>query len=519
MVTQDQHEVIAFLSRPATHGQECARVETIETHSAIVFLAGTRALKLKRAVRYDYLDFSTVARRRECCEAEVAINRRTAPGLYRGVAVVTRDPLGTLTLDGNGTPLEWLVDMTRFDSEALAERLAERHALGQPTMLELGRAVARMHASAPSCRSMRGGADAIRWVIDGNTTSLASFGERVFPAATLGALTARSTATLDRAAALLDVRAGDGRVRQCHGDLHLRNIVMLEGRPTPFDAVEFNDDISCIDVWYDVAFLLMDLWRRGLPRHANVVMNEYVRATSDLEGLALLPLFLGLRAAVRAKTSATAGTLADQLETRAAHVTEAQGYLDLALTLLQTRPPALVAIGGYSGSGKSTQAATIAPGLGAAPGALHLRSDVIRKDLFGVSALQPLPAAAYAPEVNARVYARMRELAGAALEARRAVVCDGVYADAGERAALMAVGRSAGVPVAAIWLQAPDATLLSRVRARRHDASDATADVVRQQLDHVTPPDDWVPLDATGPVEATCAMVRAAIGANGITAD
>ncbi len=519
MVTQDQREVIAFLSRPETHGQECARVETIDTHSAVVFLAGTRALKLKRAVRYDYLDFSTVARRRECCEAEVAINRRTAPSLYRGVAVVTRDPFGLLTLDGNGTPVEWLVDMTRFDTEALADRLAERHALGLPTMLELGRIVARMHASAPICRSMRGGADAIRWVIDGNTTSLASFGEHVCSAATGGALTARSIAALGQATALLDVRAGQGRVRQCHGDLHLRNIVMLDGRPTPFDAVEFNDDIACIDVWYDVAFLLMDLFRRGLARHANAVMNEYVRATGDIEGLALLPLFLGLRAAVRAKTSATAATLDDQLETRAAHVTEAQGYLDLALTLLQPRSPALVAIGGYSGSGKSTQAATIAPGLGPVPGALHLRSDVIRKDLFGVPALQPLPAEAYSPEVSARVYARMRELAAVALAAHHAVVCDGVYADAGERTAVTAVGRAAGVPVAAVWLHAPDATLLSRVRARRHDASDATADVVRQQLGHVTPPDDWVRLDATGPVEATGAMVRAAIGANGITAD
>ena len=248
MVTQDQREVVAFLSRPETHGQECARVETIETHSAVVFLAGTRALKLKRAVRYDYLDFSTVERRRRCCEAEVAINRRAAPGLYRGVAVVTRDPLGTLTLDGHGTPVEWLVDMTRFDSDALADRLAERHALGLPTMLELGRAVAGMHATAPMCRSTRGGAAASRWVIDGNATSLASVGARVFPAAALSALTSRSIAALDLVAPLLDARATQGRVRQCHGDLHLRNIVMLDGRPTPFDAVEFNDDIACIDV-------------------------------------------------------------------------------------------------------------------------------------------------------------------------------------------------------------------------------------------------------------------------------
>lgn len=515
MVLDEQREVLDALSRPVTFGPACTAVERVDTHSAAVFLAGDRAWKLKRAVRYDYLDFSTVERRKQCCEAELALNARTAPSIYRRVVALTREADGTLLLDGAGVPVEWLLEMRRFDGEALGDRLAERHALGLPTMQALGHAVAVMHATAAVSRD-RGGAAAMRWVIDGNAGFFASCAEDVLPQARHEVVTARTRALFERLAARLDERASRGLVRQCHGDLHLRNIVLLDGRPTPFDAIEFNDAISHIDVWYDVAFLLMDLWRRGLRRHANVVLNEYARTSGDLDGLAVLPLFLACRAAVRAKTSATAATLATSGEARATLVSTARTYLALAESLLDPRPAALVAISGFSGSGKSTQAATLAPDLGPVPGALHLRSDIIRKDMFGVPAGDTLPAAAYAPHVGVRVYARLAELATGALATGHAVVCDAVYADAAARAAIAAVAARAGVPFAAVWLDAPDATLLSRVTARRHDASDADADVVRQQVARVQPPADWVHLDATADAESTQGRMRAALAGRGI---
>ena len=221
----------------------------------------------------------------------------------------------------------------------------------------------------------------------------------------------RACANSTIVAALLDERRASGFVRQCHGDLHLRNIVLLDGRPTLFDGVEFNDKIACTDVLYDLAFLLMDLWRRGLPRHANAVWNRYLSDTGDLDGLSLLPLFLSCRAAVRAKTSATAARL--QPDARRGNELQAlaREYLAMAERLLHPPRPCLVAVGGFSGTGKSTLALGLAPSVGAVPGAVVIRSDEIRKRLSGVSPLDRLGPEGYSSEMSERVYATVAERA------------------------------------------------------------------------------------------------------------
>jgi aminoglycoside phosphotransferase family enzyme len=303
MITEDQTAVIKFLAAPSTHGG--APVECIDTHASLVFLAGTRAYKLKRAVRFDYLDFSTSERRRILCEAEVRLNRRTAPRLYRGVVAVTRQDDGSHALGGSGRPVDWLVEMNRFPQEALLDRLASVGALDIDLMSPLAATIAEFHKSAEH-RAGHGGKAGMSWVIDGNAAGFEEFGKACLDPSVAYRVTDVSRRQLDRHVDLLERRRESGFVRQCHGDLHLRNIVLLDGRPTIFDGVEFNDEIACTDVLYDLAFLLMDLWRRGLPRHANIVWNRYLVETADLEGIALLPLFLSCRAAVRAKTSATA---------------------------------------------------------------------------------------------------------------------------------------------------------------------------------------------------------------------
>jgi aminoglycoside phosphotransferase family enzyme/predicted kinase len=477
----DQHTVIEFLGASATHAGE--RVERIDTHSAIVFLAGARAWKLKRAVRYDYLDFSTPSRRQAMCEAEVRLNRRTAPALYHGVVAVTRERDGSLALGGAGTPIDWVVEMERFDQEALFDRLAEAGRLDLALMPPLAAGIARFHGAA-EVRRDHGGKAGMTWVVEGNAADFARYGARLFDSADYARVTDDSYGELERHGALLDTRRETGFVRQCHGDLHLRNIVLLDGTPTLFDAVEFNDEIACIDVVYDLAFLLMDLWRRQLTRHANAIWNGYLDDTNDVDGVPLLPLFLSCRAAVRAKTSATAAGLQGDA-TRANELQQsAREYLAMAQGLLHPRRPCLVAVGGLSGSGKSTLAAGLAPAIGSVPGAIVLRSDVLRKQLCGVSPLQRLGPDGYTSEVTHRVYATLAARAGTILRAGHSVVVDAVHARPAEREAIERVATAAGVPFVGFWLDAPTAVMIERVESRAADPSDADEAVIRTQLAH-----------------------------------
>jgi aminoglycoside phosphotransferase family enzyme/predicted kinase len=498
MITDDQAAVIEFLMSPSTHGG--ARVERIDTHSAVVCLAGARVYKLKRAVRFDYLDFSTVELRRRFCEAEVRLNSRTAPDLYRGVVPVTRDRGGALALGGSGAPVDWVVEMNRFPQEALFDRLAAAGRLDLELMAPLADEVAALHARA-DVRLDQGGRDAMAWVIDGNASGFAEFGQACLDPSDCARVTTASRHELERHAALLDARRAAGCVRECHGDLHLRNIVLLDGRPVLFDGIEFNDRISCTDVVYDIAFLLMDLWRRQLPRHANAVWNRYLFQTGDLDGLPLLPLSLSCRAAVRAKTSATAAALqGDGHRQRELHVV-ARDYLAMAERLLHPPAPCLIAVGGLSGSGKSVLARGLAPGVGAVPGACIVRSDEIRKQLSGVSPLDRLGQEGYTQETSERVYKTMAERAARMVRAGHAAIADAVYARPEDRQLIERVAAEASVPFVGLWLDAPASTLIARVDARSGDASDAGADVVRQQLGHQTGDIGWRRLDASAPAE------------------
>jgi aminoglycoside phosphotransferase family enzyme/predicted kinase len=477
-------------------------VERIETHASIVFLAAARAWKLKRAVRYDYLDFSTAARRKAMCEAEVRLNRRAAPALYRGVVAITREPDGSLALGGSGAPVDWVIEMARFDQEGLFDRLAARGALDIELMPPLATAIARFHEAAER-RFDHGGAAGTRWVVDGNAAGFAEEGAGLLDPGACADLTRTAREEIDRHRQLLDERRDGGCVRQCHGDLHLRNIVLFDGRPTLFDAIEFNDEIACTDVLYDLAFLLMDLWRRQLPRHANAVWNAYLARASDLGGLPLLPLFLSCRAAVRAKTSVTAANLQDQSRRRELQ-RAAVDYLAMAQRLLRPAPASLIAIGGFSGSGKSTLGKALAPLIGAVPGAVVIRSDEIRKQLCGVDPLSRLGPDGYAAGVTRRVYDTIARRAAEVIRAGAAAVVDAVYARAADREAIDRIAAEARVPFAGLWLDAPEAVLIGRVEQRLADASDADASVIGRQCREDPGAIAWTRIDAA----ATAASVQ-----------
>ncbi len=495
-VVADQSAVAAFLSRPESFGPEVTRVERFDTHGAMVFLAGERAYKIKRAVRYPYMDFSTLARRREVCEREIDLNRRTAPDLYLGTAPIIEGPHGRLSFVGPGEPVEWMVVMQRFDQRDLFDSLAESGRLTAQVMIELAEEIAAFHTAAEILARVSGAAAAAR-VIEENAAEFPEHPD-LFSKTDREDLTAAARALQQQLVPLLDQRAAEGFIRRCHGDLHLRNICLFRGRPTLFDAIEFNDDFSAIDVLYDFAFLLMDLEHRGLRPLANLVFNRYLQRTGDIAGLAALPLFLSIRAAVRAKVAASSADSQPDAAACAAQRAAAAQYFQSARHYLAPQAPRLWAVGGLSGSGKTSLAARLAPDLGRAPGGLHLRSDVIRKELCGVPELTSLPPSAYGPESHARVYEVLIARAKTGLAAGQSVIVDAVFADPAERAALEGLADAQSLPFTGLWLEAREDLLRERVTARRQDASDATAAVVEQQLGYNVGPLTWHRIDAAG---------------------
>jgi len=511
-LVEDQTDVAAWLEEPSNHAERPVRVERIDTHSASVFLAGTHAYKMKRAVRYSFLDFSTLDKRRAACEAEVRLNRRTAPRLYRGVTAVTRGPAGELAIGGSGTPVEWLVVMRRFSQEHLLDRVAQAGGIAPGIVTALADAIVAFHAiAAPTPH--RGGIAGMSDVITDNARTLAGATD-VLPGEAVHAVNDACSQALTRHQHRLDARRAGGFVRQCHGDLHLRNIVLLDGVPTLFDAIEFNDDFACIDVWYDTAFLLMDLLARRLPAEANAVFNQYLLRTSDVGGLPLVPFFLGCRAAIRAKTSLAAADLEAGARRRVELQTRAGNYLDLAARVLRPAPARLVAVGGVSGTGKSTLALRLAPGLGGPPGAAVLRSDVLRKWLLHSAATDRLGPEGYTAAVTDDVYRSMLTRAADLLREGWPVVVDATFLDARWRQAAEEVASSAGVSFTGLWLDAPAESLAGRLRRRRADASDADEAVLGRQLARATGAITWARVDATVDPDAVARAAEERLSTN-----
>jgi len=496
--SEDPREVFALLGDPATYGL-LSPVTRIDTHAAAVFLAGPDAYKVKRAVKFAFMDLSTLEKRRLACEAEVAVNRRYAPRLYLGTVPVTREA-GRLRLGGDRTPVEWTVHLVRFDEQQTLDRVAERGGLGTDLVRRLAEIVVATYAGA---ERRPGGAalEALAGVVEETAAALVAAAD-VFQKAAAEDFSAALHAAFRTQRPLLAARGAAGWTRRCHGDLHLRNIVLIDDVPTLFDALEFDESLGTTDVLYDFAFLLMDLWERGLRGEANLLLNRYLWQSpdlaADLDGLAALPLFLALRAAVRAKVEALRYR---HVEHRDDVKRDALRYLDAARSFLVPSPARLVALGGLSGTGKSTLATRLAAAIGRAPGAVHLRSDIERKRLTGVAETGRLPLEAYRQEVTDTVFAALREQAERALHAGQSVIVDAVHRRPEERAALADVARRAGVPFTGLWLDAPASLMTDRVTRRQGDASDANAAIVSAQLREPLGDIEWQRLNASRGVE------------------
>jgi aminoglycoside phosphotransferase family enzyme/predicted kinase len=508
-VVESQEQVLALLANPATHGGH--GVKRVDTHAAVVFLTRDNAFKVKRAVRFPFLDYSTLELRKAACDAEIEVNRPYAPDIYLRVVPITQDMNGQLALDGRGVPVEWAVQMRRFNESQTLDHLADERRIDGTMGDALGRAVAAAHREASPVEPGPW-IDAIRTYIDEHVAAFAEAPD-VFPAAEVEALADASRAAYVRIRPLLIERGRQGFIRHVHGDLHLSNIVLILGRPVLFDAIEFSPLIASGDVLYDLAFLLMDLVERRLGAPANVVLNRYfteTRRDDDLDALAALPFYLSMRAAIRAKVTAARIEQSDA-EARPYIARQARGYFDWARRFIAPAPPMLLAVGGLSGTGKSALARAIAPDCAPQPGALVLRSDVERKALFGKAEDAPLPAEAYAPEVTARIYCTLADKARRALAAGQSVILDAVFAKPKERVVVRQSAEILGVPFRGLFLDADLDTRLARVAARDEDASDADTAVARAQERYELGAIDWTRIDASKTPDETLAQARRAI--------
>ncbi len=463
-----------------------AGVTVVETHISWVVLAGDFAYKIKKPLDLGFLDFSTLARRRHACDEEIRLNRRLAPELYLDVVAITGTPERP-RIGGSDTPIEYAVRMRRFDRAQELDRLLAADALPPARIDELARTVARFHAEAPAAT----GSDPWGDPATALANALANFdhvralerADDVVPR--VDALRAWTQAEHARVAPAMVARLAAGRVRECHGDLHLANMVLFGDRVVVFDCIEFNPALRWTDVMAEVAFTAMDLRRRGRRDLAQRFVNDYLEATGDYEGLAVLRFYVVYRAMVRAKIAAIRGAQERDAAARDRDRQEFLAHLALAEDCARAPRAALAITCGASGSGKSFAAGRLA-GTG---DWIRIRSDVERKRLAGLPAGDRsgsgLAAGIYAGDMTARTYARLADLARTVLAAGYPVIVDATFLAQAQRTAFRALAAELGAPFVILAPQAPVAVMRARVAAREAagtDASEATLAVLERQL-------------------------------------
>ena len=490
---EDLDRLIAALREPARYAHAVGHVELLQTHISCILLAGDYAYKIKKPVNLGFLDFSTLAARRHYCEEELRLNRRTAPGLYLDVLAIGGSASAPV-IGGGGAAIEYALRMRRFGQDDLLDRMARSGTLAPPHIDALARGLAAFHGQI----ARSGNGDAYGSPQRILAPAMQNF-EQMLPLigakadiallARLRDWTVREHAAL---APVFEARKRDGWVRECHGDLHLGNIALLEGVPTPFDAIEFNPDFRWTDVMNEIAFLAMDLFDHRLPRLAYRFLNAYLEQTGDYAGLRVLRFYLVYRALVRAKVACLRAHQAGIAAQAKSEIEQEQRrHLQLAERLAAPAHPALLIMHGLSGSGKTTVAQDLLEALGA----VRLRSDVERKRLYGIAPQAHSDSAPdaglYTPAASERTYARLAELTRELLAARYPVIVDAAFLKREQRDRFATLARDAGARFLIAACTAPAETLRARVAARERearDASEAGLAVLERQFATAEPP-------------------------------
>ncbi len=493
------------LTRPEAYPFPVRGVELRETHISWVFLAGARVYKVKKPVRFSFLDYSTIERRRHFCAEEVRLNSRLAPGVYRGVVTLERTPSGRLRIDGVGTTVDYAVEMERLPGDRMMDRLLAVGEISNEPLDRLVDVLVRFHAQAATGPDVdpHAAPEAVRRVVLGNLAECpAELGPKL-----VATLTHRVATMLDESSELLAERVREGRARDGHGDLHAGNVCFLRDRVVAYDCIEFEPAFRCGDVAADLAFLVMDLDARGFRAFGSYLAHRYAHASGDTSLRRVLPLFKVHRALVRAKVAALRMVSAGGDDRNAARAESAR-YLALAAGYL-VQPPALLVLCGLPGTGKSTIAHSVERALGG----VVLSSDVLRKRLFGLEPTErwrgSVDTGPYTSEWTARTYDVLCSQAAAHLDAGRSVIVDATFPVASWRARFLALASERSLPARVLHVVAPEAVVEERLAVRAHDAtavSDADLVVFRHAAARFEEPDALEPaevlvLDAREPPE------------------
>jgi aminoglycoside phosphotransferase family enzyme/predicted kinase len=471
----------------ALEQREGAAVPLVETHISWVLLAGPWAYKIKKPVRLPFLDFTSLAERRRCCAEELRLNRRFAPSIYVDVVELHEAPSGP-GLEAAGAVVDVVLRMRRFPDGALWSDRVAAATLAPHHVDAMAARLAAMHDEAPRASLVEGspGTVAPRRQVVSRLVAAIDAWQAAAPSPQWPGLREWLLRQLDALAPVWESRLCAGRVRECHGDLHLGNVVQLDDGPTPFDAVEFDPDLRFIDVLEDVAFLAMDLLAHGRRDFAFRLLAAYLDATGEHDGLPTLRFFLVARALVRAQVTA----LLEAEQHAAGRPCAAADYLALAASLAQGADPRLAITYGLPGSGKTFASQAVLE----AAGALRVRSDVERKRLAGLAALQSsrrvAPGDIYNDAANDRTYARLREIARTALACGWPIIVDAAFLRCAERARFAALAEAAAAPFSILDCAAPMPLLRERVarrQAARSDASEADLDVLERLAGEAEP--------------------------------
>jgi hypothetical protein len=483
----EQRRMVQSLRRVLQRHDSAADVELIETHISFVLVAGAHAYKFKKAVRPGFLDYSTLARRRHFCAEELRLNRRLAPELYLGVVEATGTPEAPL-LGGDGPVIDCAVHMRAFAQDQLWDRLARRGALRDAHVDELAGVLCEFHAHAAvaDAAGTLGTPAQVRQPMLDNLDALHGLLAHEADRAALQGLReweAREWLARERDFAR---RLGEGRVRECHGDLHLGNVILVDGHGVIFDGIEFNDEFRWIDVISDVAFMAMDLQAHDLHALAQRFVDAYLQCSGDYDGVRVLRYCVVQRALVRAKVAALRATQPGcEAEAARAALDGARAFVRLATQCSRPGAAALMFTHGCSGSGKTK----LTQGLLEEGGAIRVRADVERKRLAGLGALArsgaPMNAGLYGPEASAATYARLMQCATAVLQGGYPVILDATFLRRAQRDEARRTATAQGVAALMLEFDDPPAVLRERVRRRAAgaaDASEADEAVLEMQL-------------------------------------